>query len=330
MCWPPLPPLLSSLRQSAPTRRRPSARSRRSSAPPRASRRTRRASQGRCRGRAIRSGEILDREDAGFRLGLERRSADHVVGSSASKSSGFSTRSCSAILPPMRTVSARPPRCWSTPSLSSTFAPPETRTNGQLDLAEQRAEVAQLLLEQQAGVGRKQMRDRLGRRVRTMRGAEGVVHVQVAAVRELAAGVLVVLRLPRVEARVSRARGCDRPEHPRAAARRRAPSGTPRRRPSGGRGASTPGCRTRRARAAAEASATTRGYACRRRPCRSRAERSDPPGPERPCRRRRRHEPSAECASTRRRRPASSGRSSRPDRRGGSCSPTRCRTSRRP
>ena len=51
-------------------------------------------------------------------------------GSSTSKSRGFSTRSCSAIFPPMSTASARPPRLRSTPSLSSTLAPPETSTNG--------------------------------------------------------------------------------------------------------------------------------------------------------------------------------------------------------
>src|SRR5581483_979066 len=52
------------------------------------------------------------------------------TGSSTRKSSGFSSRSSSAILPPIRTVSARPPRLRRTPSLSSTFAPPETMTKG--------------------------------------------------------------------------------------------------------------------------------------------------------------------------------------------------------
>src|SRR5581483_7677998 len=56
--------------------------------------------------------------------------------------------------------------------------------------------------QEQAGVGRKQMRDRLGRGVRAVRGAECVVDVDVAAVRELACEARVVLRLPRVEARV--------------------------------------------------------------------------------------------------------------------------------
>src|SRR5205814_502443 len=52
------------------------------------------------------------------------------TGSSTGKSSGFSSRSCSAILPPISTVSAVSPRFCRTPSLSSTFAPPETRTKG--------------------------------------------------------------------------------------------------------------------------------------------------------------------------------------------------------
>ena len=52
------------------------------------------------------------------------------VGSSTSNVSGFSSRICSAILPPISTWSALPPRFSRTPSLSSTFAPPEMRTNG--------------------------------------------------------------------------------------------------------------------------------------------------------------------------------------------------------
>ena len=56
--------------------------------------------------------------------------------------------------------------------------------------------------EEQAGVGREQVRHRLGRRVRAMRRAEGVVDVEVAAVGELAGEALVILRLPRVEPRV--------------------------------------------------------------------------------------------------------------------------------
>src|SRR5262249_170797 len=51
------------------------------------------------------------------------------LGSSTGNPSGEPSRSSSAILPPTSTVSALPPRLRRTPSLSSTFAPPETRTN---------------------------------------------------------------------------------------------------------------------------------------------------------------------------------------------------------
>src|SRR5436190_8570855 len=52
------------------------------------------------------------------------------TGNTTSKSSGFCSRSSSAILPPIKTVSAVPPSSRKTPSLSSTFAPPDTSTKG--------------------------------------------------------------------------------------------------------------------------------------------------------------------------------------------------------
>ena len=48
-----------------------------------------------------------------------------------------------------------------------------------LDLAEELAELAQLALEQQAGVGGQEVRDALGGGVRAVRGAERVVHIDV-------------------------------------------------------------------------------------------------------------------------------------------------------
>ena len=48
-----------------------------------------------------------------------------------------------------------------------------------LDLAEELAELGQLALEQQAGVGGQEVRDALGGGVRAVRGAERVVHVDV-------------------------------------------------------------------------------------------------------------------------------------------------------
>ena len=71
-----------------------------------------------------------------------------------------------------------------------------------LDLAEQRARGARA---RRAGAGprrRQQVRDGLGRRVRAVRRAERVVHVEVAARRRARARTRVVLRLARVEARV--------------------------------------------------------------------------------------------------------------------------------
>ena len=71
-----------------------------------------------------------------------------------------------------------------------------------LDLAEQPAEVLELGEEQQARVGRQEVRDRLRRGVRPVRRAECVVDVQVERARELLRGLRVVRRLAREEARV--------------------------------------------------------------------------------------------------------------------------------
>ncbi len=71
-----------------------------------------------------------------------------------------------------------------------------------LDLAEQPAELPELLEQQESRVRREQAGDALRRGVRAVRRAEGVVHVQVAAVGELTGVPLVVLRLARVEAGV--------------------------------------------------------------------------------------------------------------------------------
>ena len=71
------------------------------------------------------------------------------------------------------------------------------------DVAEQPAEVLQLGFEQEAGVGRKEVSDSFGRRVRAMGRAEGVVDVEIAA-GELTRERLVILRLPRVEGVFSR------------------------------------------------------------------------------------------------------------------------------
>ena len=64
--------------------------------------------------------------------------------------------------------------------LSDTFAPPRIATNGRSGDFERVAEIAQLLLHQQAGGRARQvMRDPLDRRVRPVRRAERVVHVEI-------------------------------------------------------------------------------------------------------------------------------------------------------
>ena len=76
-------------------------------------------------------GQLVVAADARLGVGGELRGADDVDRAARRGSrAGFPSRSSSAIFPPISTVSARPPRLRSTPSLSSTFAPPEMRTNG--------------------------------------------------------------------------------------------------------------------------------------------------------------------------------------------------------
>jgi hypothetical protein len=119
------------------------------------------------------------------------------VGSSTSKSSGFSSRSSSAILPPTSTVSARRAELPQHAELVLDLGPANDEHERPLDVAEQPAEVAELVEEQQPRVGGQDVRDGLGRRVGAVRGAEGVVDVEVAAVGELAGEALVVRRLAR-------------------------------------------------------------------------------------------------------------------------------------
>ena len=75
----------------------------------------------------------------------------------------------------------------------------DVRPLGRLD---EPPELPQLALEQQAGIGRQEVRDSLGRGVRAVRGPEGVVYVEVQPRRELAREHRIVLGLTRVEARV--------------------------------------------------------------------------------------------------------------------------------
>ena len=165
-------------------------------------RRTPRPWRARCRDRASPPGSRRPWRPAPRRPRRTQPRRRRRPGSSTGNESGLCSRTCSAILPPIRTRSARPPRFSSTASLSSTLAPPAIEHEGMLDLAEQPAEVVELREQQQPRVGRQEVRHRLGRAVRAMGRAERVVDVEVVAVGELARVPLVVLRLARVEARV--------------------------------------------------------------------------------------------------------------------------------
>ena len=99
--------------------------------------------------------------------------------------------------------------------LSDTFAPPRIATNGRSGRLERVAEILQLLLHQQAG--RRPLdvvRDGLDRRVRAVRRAERVVHVEVGERRERLRERRVVLLFLGVEPQVleqhdAAARGVD-------------------------------------------------------------------------------------------------------------------------
>ena len=82
------------------------------------------------------------------------------------------------------------------------FRPAGDEHERMLHLAEQPPQLLQLALEQQAGVGGQDLRDADGGGMRAMCGAEGVVHVEIEAVRELAGEVRIVRLLAGVEARV--------------------------------------------------------------------------------------------------------------------------------
>ena len=216
------------------------------------------------------------------------------VGSTTGNESGFSSRSSSAIFPPTSTSSARPPRFSSTPSLSSTLAPPVTSTNGPLDLAEQPAEMLELGEQEQPGVGGQQLRDADRRGVRAVRRAEGVVDEEVAARRPAPARTPGRSPSRRGRSACSRAPRSARPAAARAGARAPARS-----RNAGSSPFGRPRCEQTRTRAAPRSSSSSQR---RQRGADARVV-GDPPVLERdvqvgadedaPCRRRPRRGPSA-------------------------------------
>ncbi len=87
--------------------------------------------------------------------------------------------------------------CAMTSILPEIFAPPRIATNGRLRLGQRLPQVLQLLLHQEPRNRRAEhVRDSLGRRVGAMRGAERVIHEQVAQCRQCPRqlGVIATLR----------------------------------------------------------------------------------------------------------------------------------------
>ena len=114
----------------------------------------------------------------------------------------WASRKVFAMPPPMTMMSTLASRFLRTLILSLTLAPPMIAANGCSGLSTSMPEVRDLLLHQEAGVGRAELRDPDGRGVRAVRGPEGVVHVDVAVGGERLGELRVVLLLLRVEAEV--------------------------------------------------------------------------------------------------------------------------------
>ena len=142
-----------------------------------------------------------------------------------------------------------------------------------VDVAEQAAEVLELGLEQQAGVGGQEAGDALRRRMGAVRRAERVVDVEVPPVRQLTRVHRVVRRLAGVEARVLEDGDAVVGQQLAGAGPRPAPSRTPGRGLSGAPGASRQQSPRRPGRATARVWARTPGCACRRRRVHPRAAR---------------------------------------------------------
>ena len=105
--------------------------------------------------------------------------------------------------PPRMTLSALLRRDSITPILEDTLEPPTMAAKGRFGVGDGAVEVVELLLEEEAGDGRgEELSHARGGRVRAVRGAEGVVDVEVGVLGELLGEVLAVLLLVLVEADV--------------------------------------------------------------------------------------------------------------------------------
>ena len=186
-------------------------------------------------------------------------------------------RNGKAIAPPMRIASARCRKASSTPILSVTLAPPTIATSGRAGSSRMPVSVSHLALQEQARGARQQVRDALGRGVRAVRRAEGVVDVDVRERRPGAAASSGSFFVSPGSKRMfssmttspsgtwSRSgASCTSVLEQLAQARgHRARARAPRRGPWGARGARS-AAGARRARAAARSSAARRGCGCRR------------------------------------------------------------------
>ena len=112
------------------------------------------------------------------------------------------SRNVLAMPPPITMMSTLASRFLRTLILSETLAPPMIAANGRSGFSRSLPRLGELLLHQEPGIGRAELRDPHGRGVRTVRRPERVVDVDVAVGRELLGELRVVLLLLRVEAEV--------------------------------------------------------------------------------------------------------------------------------
>ena len=149
------------------------------------------------------------------RAGAARRSPPcacamiDVAGPRSGSRSDFPTsipcaaRNVLAMPPPMTNASTRASKCSNTPTLSATLAPPIAHTNGCTGSTVSSRQRRELGFHQQAGVRGQVARHADGRRVRAVRGSEGIVDVEVAALARASARERRIVGLfPGVEAHV--------------------------------------------------------------------------------------------------------------------------------
>ena len=189
---------------------------------------------------------------------------------------GGRVSSSAAIFPPTRSESAVSASAGEHADLVVDLGAADDCDERALGRVDEATELAQLGLEQQAGVGRKEVSHSLGGRVRAVRRSERVVDVEIHS-------ACSSLQTPgrwtshRDRSACSRAHGSGRRAAARASAPRREPYEDRDRRLSVGRDANRPRRGPHPGRAAGEASAALPGCACRRPRGRLRAGRSGRP-----------------------------------------------------